>query len=220
MTSSLPSRFQVRPTTAADAPAMAALYFTSFFPSHPFWVAFCPSGPHSERWWQECSRLSIEEDYAARNFVVIDKGARPEDGDGEGKAVAFSRWIVPQRDGNLEKVWPALPDHFDMELCGQFFGGMGENRKELMGSRPHWFLELLGTDEHYQRHGIGHELVKWGCDRADADGLECYLDASMKGAPFYKKHFGFEAKKEVAVPKRPEVYGEFVCVSLVRPVMA
>ncbi|KAK4942193.1 hypothetical protein LTR28_008730 [Elasticomyces elasticus] len=121
---------------------MAALYFTSFFPSHPFWVAFCPSGPQSERWWQECWRLSIEEDPAARNFVVIDKDARSEDGDGKGKAVAFSRWIEPQRDGSLEKVWPALPDHFDMELCGQFFGGMDENRKELMGSRPHWCMQI------------------------------------------------------------------------------
>jgi len=33
-------------------------------------------------------------------------------------------------------------------------------------------------------------LVKWGCDLADAYGVQAYVDASNDGAPLYAK-FGF-----------------------------
>ena len=67
-----------------------------------------------------------------RSFVV-------EDTQKGNKIVAWSRWMVPQHDGNLERKWPEPnADAYDMEVCGAFFGGMEENRLELMGTRPHW----------------------------------------------------------------------------------
>lgn len=67
-----------------------------------------------------------------RSFVV-------EDTKNENKIVAFSRWMVPQTDGNQDRTWPDLrEDAWDMEVAGAFFGGMGESRLELMGKRPHW----------------------------------------------------------------------------------
>lgn len=62
-----------------------------------------------------------------------------EDTDNGHKIVGFSRWMVPQQDGNLERVWAELsPDDWDMELAEAFFGGMEENQHEMMGERPHW----------------------------------------------------------------------------------
>lgn len=39
-------------------------------------------------------------------------------------------------------------------------------------------------------------LVRWGCEKADEDGVEAYLKASLIGAPMYARH-GFQAVKEV-----------------------
>ena len=80
-------------------------------------------------------------------------------------------------------------------------------------------LEMLGTHEDYQGRGIGAGLVKWGCDHADKDGMEVYLDASERGAPFYQKHFDFEPRRRISIPERPS-YGTFNYFSHVRPVQS
>lgn len=76
-------------------------------------------------------------------------------------------------------------------------------------------LELFATHEDYQREGLGGELMRWGLEQADAEGLETYLDASEKAQPYYQNHFGFEAKQDVIVPDRP-AYGHYSYVSLLR----
>ena len=52
-----------------------------------------------------------------RSFVV-------EDTEKGNRVVAFSRWMAPQQDGNLERKWPEVKeDEWDMEVAGAFFGG-------------------------------------------------------------------------------------------------
>ena len=52
-----------------------------------------------------------------RSFVV-------EDTEKGSMIVGFSRWMVPQNDGNLERKWPdCKEDQWDMEVAGAFFGG-------------------------------------------------------------------------------------------------
>jgi GNAT superfamily N-acetyltransferase len=149
-----------------------------------------------------------------RTFVV-------EDTQKDNKIVAWSRWMVPQDDGNLERKWPELnPDEYDMDVLGAFFGGMEENRLELMGQRPHWceyklrcrieraikgtvlVLEMLATHEDYQRRGIAASLIKWGTDQADKQGMETYLDGSEKGQPYYKRWHKFKYGKDITIPDR------------------
>lgn len=60
-------------------------------------------------------------------------------------------------------------------------------------------LELLAVSPTHQRRGVGSQLVQWGTTRADADGLEAYLDATPKGAPIYKR-LGFEGRTPVRMP--------------------
>lgn len=133
----------------------------------------------------------------------------------DGRLVAFTRWRVPQADGNLEQKWPELPGELDMEVMDGFFGGMAMNHEELMGNRPHWFLQMLGTETGYQKQGIGRCFVEWGCRLADEQGIECYVDASDLGAPVYRSA-GFVRKKRIAVPDR-ERYGHIDYESYVRP---
>lgn len=51
-------------------------------------------------------------------------------------------------------------------------------------------LDTVATHPDYQRRGAGSLLVKWGCDLADTQGVQAYVDASKDGAPLYAK-FGF-----------------------------
>jgi hypothetical protein len=68
-----------------------------------------------------------------------------------------------------------------------------------MGERPHYFLELMGTIDENKRKGAASMLLQWGCDQADREGLECYVDASPDGLPLYER-FGWEKKGEQDMP--------------------
>ena len=70
---------------------------------------------------------------------------------------------------------------------------------------------MLGTETEYQGLGLGDAFVKWGCDLADRDDLPVYIDASEKGAPFYKKHFGAMPARLIPLPERPETWGKVSC---------
>lgn len=62
-----------------------------------------------------------------------------EDTTSNGELAAFSRWMVPQEDGNQERKWPEMDENeFDMEIAGAFFGGMEANQEHVLGKRPHW----------------------------------------------------------------------------------
>ncbi|KAH6676634.1 hypothetical protein B0J14DRAFT_358209 [Halenospora varia] len=58
-------------------------------------------------------------------------------------------------------------------------------------------LELI-TSPAYQRRGIGASLIQYGLEKADKEGVPCYLTASPMGAPLYKK-VGFEEVGRVEV---------------------
>jgi GNAT superfamily N-acetyltransferase len=55
----------------------------------------------------------------------------------------------------------------------------------------YWTLALLGTDERFQRRGVGGRLLRWGCDKADETDSAVFMTASVKGEQLYLKH-GFE----------------------------
>lgn len=58
---------------------------------------------------------------------------------------------------------------------------------------------MLGTcvvlPEH-ERRGAGGMLVRWGCERADEEGVEVYVEASLVGVPLYER-MGFVVVKRV-----------------------
>jgi hypothetical protein len=82
-------------------------------------------------WWKDAWIMGLENP-TDRTFVVEDTSAG-------NRIIGFSRWMVPQADGNLERKWPEMTDErLDMELADAFWGGMDANREKLMGHRPHW----------------------------------------------------------------------------------
>lgn len=56
-------------------------------------------------------------------------------------------------------------------------------------------LEIVATDPAYQGRGAGSQLMRWGLEQADNQGVEAYLEASPEAVPLYK-NLGFrEADK-------------------------
>lgn len=67
-------------------------------------------------------------------------------------------------------------------------------------SDPHWYLLVLGVDTALQRGGFGGSLARAGVERADADGVPCYLEtANETNVPFYQKQ-GFDVVVDTVDP--------------------
>jgi hypothetical protein len=100
-------RFRVRDAATDDVSYMTEVFFRSF--NQPFWQYFVPDQPMFRKWWDDSWTIGIENP-TDRSFVV-------EDTQDNNKIVAFSRWMVPQSDGNLERRWPEIdPKSWDMEI--------------------------------------------------------------------------------------------------------
>ena len=52
-------------------------------------------------------------------------------------------------------------------------------------------LNILGTKPEYRRRGVASDMIKWGVDRADEEGLEAFVISAPMARPVYLKH-GFE----------------------------
>ena len=64
---------------------------------------------------------------------------------------------------------------------------------------PHWQLKTLSVAPVAQRRGVGSALVRPGLDRADKDGVACYvLTQRRANIPFYRR-FGFEEVGELSL---------------------
>ncbi|KAJ6260178.1 acyl-CoA N-acyltransferase [Drechslerella dactyloides] len=202
-----PVGFAVREATYNDVDELTRLWFTSFNSSHDFWKAMTPEDPKTHQWLNDLWALGIKSGPSVlRTFVVEDVSNK--------KLAAFARWNPPQADGKQDIPIPAYPSHWDSELIDALWEGMPRNRAEVMGSKPHW-----SVDKGYQSKGLGKRLMEWGCRQADAKSLEVYLDATINGRPLYNKWFDFQDRKLLTIPSRPDSFGTYYVMSMVRPAM-
>ncbi|MGZ5348523.1 MAG: GNAT family N-acetyltransferase, partial [Solirubrobacterales bacterium] len=57
-----------------------------------------------------------------------------------------------------------------------------------------------------QRSGAGTALIRPGLERADAEGMPCYLETQRRSnIPFYER-FGFELVEEVGLDDSPRLW--------------
>ncbi|KAG4437108.1 hypothetical protein IFR05_007406 [Cadophora sp. M221] len=74
----------------------------------------------------------------------------------------------------------------------------GEN--EIIVGFAIWvWSEKLATLATHQRRGIGAQLVKYGLEKADREGMVCYLSAAPMGVAVYRK-LGFEEVGRMEIP--------------------
>lgn len=76
---------------------------------------------------------------------------------------------------------------------------MQTDLEELLANKTDTDMELLGTDAKYKNRGAATMMLQWGCDRADEEGVECYVDSSPQALKLYQK-FGWVKKAEREMP--------------------
>ncbi len=70
---------------------------------------------------------------------------------------------------------------------------------EIM-ERPHWYLWALAVDPDKQGKGIGTALLRHGAQKAQAQGMPCYLETHDEGnLPFYMRE-GFSLVRAAQIP--------------------
>ncbi|KAJ5781199.1 Acyl-CoA N-acyltransferase [Penicillium paradoxum] len=178
----------VHPASPSDASELTQLFYATFV--GPVNETMFPRTPDVTEWWEYHFHRDITRSLAGEIpeiFFKVTEGSK------DGKIVAFAKWKRPvsaDRDQHEKKepmVWPVSSDK---KLCDHFVYGMEEQHHELMGERPHYYLDMLGVHPAYNGKGLGTRLLKWGIERADAQGVETYLSASPAGKPLYEK-YGF-----------------------------
>jgi GNAT superfamily N-acetyltransferase len=66
--------------------------------------------------------------------------------------------------------------------------GQWDREHKKMNER-HYYLMVIAVEPEYQGKGIGSRLMKVGLDKADKDGLECFLETvTQVDVQFYQKH--------------------------------
>ncbi|KAI0441942.1 hypothetical protein F4803DRAFT_391674 [Xylaria telfairii] len=203
-----PSGFRIRDAELADVASLTGIWYTSFYPSHDLFDYATPDDPITRKWFDELWTMGIMAGPdVMRTFVV-------EDLSQGNKLVAFSRWHVPQADGNQDIPMPPVPAHWDPEITEALWGGMAQNRARIMGQKPHWMAEFIAIDQAHQSTGLALALANWGFRQAIATGLQIYGDASMKGLPVWK-HYGCEEREAIHISGRPGCFETYSVVAIV-----
>ncbi|CAC9884806.1 unnamed protein product, partial [Aureobasidium pullulans] len=89
------------------------------------------------------------------------------------------------------------PAGLDVEAWNQVSMRLREERQRVLLDQPKvWRLNTILVAPEHQGNGVGSMLLRWGCDMADNDVLNCFVMASPGGLFLYSK-FDFEVTGEV-----------------------
>jgi GNAT superfamily N-acetyltransferase len=121
-------------------------------------------------------------------------------GQPEGVAV----WMNPCTNGQVaQSDEEEMRQVFGPEAYERFVDAFSYFRRvhhEVIES-PHWYLELLGVAPQRQGQGIGKALLLPLLQRADAEGLPCYLETfTERNIPFYESN-GFQVAQAGVEPQ-------------------
>ncbi|KAF3480077.1 uncharacterized protein GIQ15_05424 [Arthroderma uncinatum] len=182
------------PLGDADFPELTrALWEAYETPHQPFFRAYCPILNNDREKSIANSERLFEEEY--RGEFPKAQWMKVVDTDADNKIVGAALWKIYETDPfegyDEEKVvadWHPEGSMGRVVATG-FLRGVTAPRAK-MARRPHIFLNIAFTIPSYRRRGVGALFLQWGVDKADAMGLECWLDATDYGRPVYER-YGF-----------------------------
>ncbi|KAK7977027.1 hypothetical protein PG988_004517 [Apiospora saccharicola] len=178
--------FHMREATAGDIPSLRDVFFDAFSEDPISSRIFPRSSPFAQAEILDTFAHSLAEP-DVRVFVVTEEPA-PVESESESEAAAttttdkkdavlgYVEWAAPRSEPYSPP--PPAPDTDGakaLALAQDFFEVMERKHREHMGDAPHWHLAFIG----------------WGLDRADEEGVECYVQSSPMAAARYRR-YGFE----------------------------
>ncbi|KAK3068668.1 hypothetical protein LTR53_013582 [Teratosphaeriaceae sp. CCFEE 6253] len=183
-----------------DLDAMKPLFFLAFH-DETFYRELISDTPQARDAFRRATELAMNDPYT-KVLKVTENGSDV--------IVAMGRWIAPRAEdsetqpGTNPGRWGDFPRYCNMQLASALFGSFARKRQEMMGSRKHYYMELLVTAEGNKGRGAGTMILQYGCSLADQEKVECYIDSSPAGKPLYEK-FGWVFTREEVMPRFEEL---------------
>jgi GNAT superfamily N-acetyltransferase len=105
-------------------------------------------------------------------------------------AIDYYGWkeMMGWTDEEIDEMWSNVSE----ENWNVAFGKADDERKEILGDEPHWYLAPLFTWPGYQGRGIGKRLLDWAIEQADKTEpvTPMYLESAPSARAVYM-HCGF-----------------------------
>jgi GNAT superfamily N-acetyltransferase len=111
------------------------------------------------------------------------------------ESVGLAVWLKPGRP-ELEPDPAAADEPAPSPELLRRFELIGPAMSAHTPAEDHWYLQLLATHPDWQRQGLGAALMNVQFERADAEGLPCYLETETPENVAYYRHHGFEVQAE------------------------
>ncbi|KAH6891048.1 acyl-CoA N-acyltransferase [Thelonectria olida] len=182
---SQPPSITLRPATLDDVPLMTQIYLNAFEHTTLSRLSFPSHEPQVAAYWADWIQAKINVPDTHMVLALLGRDV-----------VGWARWVrvpaAPLPDPPLVFSAAVYPACGDGALAARFFQAAHNARRRLMGAREHWFLSMIMTRTDAQRNGVGSALMRYGCEKADEDGWQSFLNASRDGRPLYEL-FGFKS---------------------------
>ncbi|KAF2818750.1 hypothetical protein CC86DRAFT_336622 [Ophiobolus disseminans] len=106
---------------------------------------------------------------------------------------------IPYTDAEIESHW----SHVDPSAWEDDMARLDQERRDVMGSEPHWFLAPLLVWPGFQGRGVGKKLLEWAMEKADAavPPTPMYLESAITARGVYL-HCGFVPTGTVSMVRR------------------
>jgi GNAT superfamily N-acetyltransferase len=190
----------VRPATAADRPAIAAMLARAFYDDPVFeWFL-----PNQRRRLAQARRV-----FAGRTGQLVPQ-EQTYVAETDGRIAAAALWALPGRWHTtltqdvmaIVTVLPAVVHRF-----GELAHGFRRMEAGHPETPPHLYLAIVGTDPAQQGRGLGGAVMRPGLDLCDREGLPAYLEASKHRNIRYYARFGFRETDAITLGTGPTIYG-------------
>ena len=178
---------EMGPLTRAEAAAAAALLAASHA-EYPAFRHVFPDAAARRRALLPFLRAS------AADAAAFSASTAGRDRDG---MVAVALWLPPGAfPWSVTRKVRAAPAFLRTAMAAprsfRSFARIGAAAEKTHPSEPHWYLESLGVHPRAQRRGRGRRVLRPGLERADADGLPCYVETSDPANEEFYRRLGFE----------------------------
>ncbi|KAL9085061.1 MAG: hypothetical protein Q9165_007802 [Trypethelium subeluteriae] len=195
MASRADSTINIAPCAGADISQCIEIASAAFQHNAPFFDIYFPKHDTTGR-EQAVERL--------HKWFTSDPDAQFLKAERNGRIMGFAIWTHMLSSKN-----PSPSDLKDVEDVDAVWGKLGEDgEKEKRFVEQVWYsyvqprraavfaapeekgtmvLEVLAVHPESQRLGLGEKLTRWGCEKADENGLEAVVEATPAGKRCYER---------------------------------